>query len=72
MATSLIVEFVDANNDTRSITWSNIDPETTASTIRTFINGVITASSSLLRVALTSAKSAKLRTTTESPVNLNP
>lgn len=70
MATSLIVEFVDANNDTRSITWANIDPEVPASEIKAFVLGVVTASSDLLKVALTSAKSAKLRTVSDTDVPL--
>lgn len=71
MATSLIVEFVDANNDTRSFTWSNIDPEAPNSALKAFVNGVIAGSSSLLKVALTSAKSARLRTISDINVPLS-
>jgi len=71
MATSLIAEFVNASGNSQSITWSNIDPEVPASAIKAFLNAVVTSSASVLKVALTSLKSAKLRTTTETPVDLS-
>ena len=70
MASSLICEFINTNGTTRSITFGNVDPDTPTSDVKALCNGIVSNSSALLRETFTSAKSAKIRTTTDTEISL--
>lgn len=71
MASSLICEFMNANGEKQSITFANADPASSKTSVKQLLSSLITNSSALLKVSLTSAVSATIRTVTDTPVDIS-
>ena len=71
MASSLICEFVTNAGSTRSITFGNIDPSVNRTSVRQLCTGIVSNSAALLKETFVSAKTATLRTTTDTPFDLS-
>lgn len=70
MASKLVMTFADANGDDIIMSYGYVDAETPASEIKALVNGIVTNGSIFTRVPV-SAKSAKIVSTTETPISLS-
>ena len=69
MATKLVIELADANNETTKYSYSYADGEVTTSRVKSLVNALITNGSIFEKVPV-AAKSAKLVVTTETEVDI--
>lgn len=68
--TSLVMSFYDGENNTINFTYKYANPSVQATTVRTLSQAMITNGSIYANTPVT-AKSAKIVTTTETPIALN-
>lgn len=68
--TSLVMSFYDGENNTVNFTFKYADPQVQGSTVKTLSQAMITNGSIYANTPVT-AKSAKIVTTTETPISLD-
>ena len=69
--TSLVATFTDAVGASETISWANIDPAVNRTSVRQFVNAVVSNSAALLKTTLTACTGVIIRTTTDTEVDIS-